>query len=466
MRPRYVEITNVGAARQVSFELSPGLAELIGANKAGKSWALKAFIALLSGIRGLDKKPLTRGEEEGRIFADLGDITLERTINEGNQATWGGQVRVVAKDGKKRGQDFLDTLVGPFSFDPLAFSRMKPADQVAALQSLAPPEVRAAIESVDAKVEAKKLERRDCKRDIDRSPAVPLTPEPVVIDSAKVLSELEELEAFNATQDQADREKEQARKSVEATVLVVIDRQKRVEKLRAQLAEEEAGLAKANTDIEALRATAEGFPAGEPRKPTEKLRFRLAEAGATQEAHAHWEAAQRRLVVLAELSQEANRLDGEVKALEKERVRLAKELEQHLPIPGLAWTAKGVTMGGIAWESLSTAEGVVASVKIGMASNPLFHCIAIREGGLLDQVSFDALAAFVEEENAKATARGDEGWSIIMETARGAHEGPHQVILIEEGRTAAPAVPPEVQAHIDADRKPEADRVIDPWTEE
>jgi hypothetical protein len=455
-----VAVVNWKRAVDVGFELHSHAVELVGPNESGKSSTLDAIVAALAGARHVDPKPLTTGTESGWVTLDLGDLIIERSLTEKSAPT-GGTLKVHVKGGgRKVGQRELDALWGDFSFDPLAFSRMRPADQVGALQDLAGQAFVNELSRIDEVIEAAKISRRDAKRDLDRAGTVPNEPEPAVIDSAQALAELEALQARNAEQDKADRARAQALLAVDQEEAKVRACQDRVDELRARLKVAEGELAAAFDRRNQLHVAALTLPTGEPRKPTAALAARVAEAGATQEAHAHWQAAQKRLKALTELVALVAKLEGEVKALEGQRAEHAKTLGAKLPVPGIAWTKAGVTVGGLPWDQLSSGERLVLSTRIGMATHPELRLMLIRDGSLLDETHFAALSKLAEEED----------FDLLLETVGRPHEGEHQVIEIREGRTtdrlAAPAVPPEVQAHIDADREPVADRVVDPWSED
>src|SRR5580692_2187934 len=96
-----------------------------GANGSGKTSLLDAIEVCLRGTRNVPSKPVRKGASKAIIEIDLGEWIVRRTFTEGGSKN--GFLTVEPKDGMSRlqgPQEFLNKLVGPNSFDPLAFIRM------------------------------------------------------------------------------------------------------------------------------------------------------------------------------------------------------------------------------------------------------------------------------------------------------------------------------------------------------
>lgn len=129
-----LQVENVKRIKAV--DISPpasGTLVIGGANGAGKSSVLDAIMYALGGGRGIPDQPLRVGEKQGFVKVDLGDLIVDRRFTEK-----GTTLVITSKDGYEAPtpQKILDDLFSRFTFDPLAFSRDKPKDQLAVLRSL------------------------------------------------------------------------------------------------------------------------------------------------------------------------------------------------------------------------------------------------------------------------------------------------------------------------------------------
>lgn len=123
--------------RLSAIEITPDGQPLVtvgGMNGAGKSSVLDAIQYACAGKAAMPEAPIRAGADRATILMRTQDYVIERRITPG-----GSTVTVRASDGSplKSPQAVLDSLCADIAFDPLAFLRMKPKDQVAALAGLA-----------------------------------------------------------------------------------------------------------------------------------------------------------------------------------------------------------------------------------------------------------------------------------------------------------------------------------------
>src|SRR3990172_5708739 len=127
--------TNVLRLKAVFIEPGPdNVVTISGANGAGKTSVLRSIEMAFAGGKSIPPEPIRRGERKAQIIAKLDSgLVVERTFS-GDRT----ELVVRAPDGARYGspQKVLDDLVGELAFDPLEFSRMKPADQVTTLRKL------------------------------------------------------------------------------------------------------------------------------------------------------------------------------------------------------------------------------------------------------------------------------------------------------------------------------------------
>jgi hypothetical protein len=124
-----------------AIEITPGdrpIVKLTGKNKQGKTSVIDAVWMALSGKSSIPSKPIKEGKEDAEIFLDMGEfIVIRRFTGKGEY------LQVQSKDGFKapRPQEFLSSKLGSRAENPLRFMRLKPDEQVKALQSMVKIEV-------------------------------------------------------------------------------------------------------------------------------------------------------------------------------------------------------------------------------------------------------------------------------------------------------------------------------------
>lgn len=128
------EAENVKKLKAVQITPDGNVIVIGGKNGAGKSSVLDAILYAIGGKENICGTPLRQGEKKGKIRVELEDLTIVRTFTEEG----GGSLTVMNKEGAKFGspQAMLDKLIGRFTFDPLAFTRLDPGKQLELLKGL------------------------------------------------------------------------------------------------------------------------------------------------------------------------------------------------------------------------------------------------------------------------------------------------------------------------------------------
>ncbi|MFA5354576.1 MAG: AAA family ATPase, partial [Thermodesulfovibrionales bacterium] len=111
--------------RLKAVDIRPGddpLVKITGKNMAGKTSILDVILAGLKGGKAIPGTPIRKGEDKGGLLLDLGDYEVIR-----NFTPKGNYLKVYSKpDGIKvdSPQDFLNSIIGSISFDPMEFVLM------------------------------------------------------------------------------------------------------------------------------------------------------------------------------------------------------------------------------------------------------------------------------------------------------------------------------------------------------
>lgn len=408
----------VNVKRLVDVEMVPGDASLVvvaGNNGQGKTSVLDSIWMALGGASAVPERPIRDGEESAEVTLDLGDWIVTRRWTRNGP----GELTVRNKDGdsKSRPQSFLDGLVGSLSFDPLAFSRMKPAEQAETLRKL----VGLDTSEIDAKREAIYEERREANRDL-KSLEARLSAMPAVEAPDEVVSVAGLTETLRAAMEHNAKREE---------LLHAADRAKRdrdnqlgvIERLREQLKDAERKLDDLQDIMDDAVTAAEDAPApieiGEiqeqianAEKTNERVRAKRTRAGLSAQVEA--------------ARKESERLSAELAQVEADKAAMLAAAQ--FPVDGLSIDGDTITYQGIPFAQASASEQLRVSLAMGITMNPKLRVMLIRDGSLLDAQSLQV----VDE---MATSAGVQVWLERVGT-----DGP-TTYVIEEGRIKAPVDP-------------------------
>ena len=425
-----LEVENV--KRISAVKIAPDGHVIIGGrNRAGKSSVLDAIEYALGGKGAIPGKPIRDGSKNASITLELGgkkSIRVTREFKEDGKTT----LKVVGTDDGRpfpSPQKMLDELYGSLTFDPVAFSRMKPKDQAEALRSAAGVD----LTEIDAEILGYVERRKDVNRDLKRLEAqadgftdseVP-TAEVDIRRLAARRTEL--LEAKNRRAEVTQRIGVAADKS-EAC-------KRELESIRSALNDAELRLRYAE------QAEKDGIKELEAHRLADSIDGDIAtttlEIEAATMANAAYEAAATQRAVrkeLATVTKQAAEADAAVTKARETKAGMLADL--NIPVDGLSLTDAGVEINGVPFEQCSQSEQLDLSTAIGMAANPELKVMLIRDGAYLDEDSLAELCAKAEE----------AGYQFWIERVG---EDEHATVIIEDGTVAeAVSIDDEIGAAI------------------
>lgn len=396
---------------EVAFPAEGGVVAIMGENEAGKTSLLDAIETTISG-RKMPKavKPVHDGADSSRIVATFDDIVVTRTF----KADGATAIKVAAADGRRidRAEELLNRLYSHVALDPLAFSRLSDAEQVATLLPMIgfdPAPLDAARQEAYDLRTVKNREVAALQARLDAYPAAyPGLPDDE-ISATDLAAELEKALDHN-----------QNRRVQESTIRGLATSSEGADNLvevkRRELAEAEAAAVKAH---EVLEAAAQAFAKIDPEVDVEPLRAKIAAASETNDRIRDRRDRTRVASELAEAKQAAADLTARVEkaAADKEAALAAARM----PVPGLSIDDEGVlTLNGIPFSQASTGVKIRTGTAVAMALNPDLRLIIIRDASLLD-----AGNRAVIDELAKAN-----GFLVLMEIA---DESSPVGVVIEDG---------------------------------
>jgi hypothetical protein len=412
MRIVSLQAENFKRLRAVRIEPDGRLALITGKNAQGKSSVLDAIQAALGGKDAVPTKPVRDGAESARVVVDLGDLIVTRKFSGGRTS-----LVVESRDGLKHPspQSVLDAVVGPLSFDPLAFSRQTSKQQAQTLRELVPGLDTTAL---DNERKAAFDKRTDVNRDVKalqaQLEAMPIVNAPdeeaSIADLARQHRAASEKAAAHARAQQKQAEHERA---VEAATAALAEAERAVKTCRERLAAAE----KLRDDHRAVVVSAQ-TPAGE----LDAIAARMEQAEKVNEAVRAKKARVAKAADLAKREEAAAALTAKIKDVDERKA--AALAAAKLPVAGLAVDGDAVTLNGVPFEQASSAEQLRAGLAIGAALNPTLRVVLVRDGSLLDEASLRLVAEWAEANRMQ----------VIMERVA---DGTTSGVVIEDGEVVS-----------------------------
>jgi predicted ATP-dependent endonuclease of OLD family len=426
-----LHISNFLKLRDV--ELNPSKTNVIvGKNKQGKTSILKAIQAAFEGK--LDSSAIRIGADKAEITIELDEMIIKRTVTPRTTS-----LDISNEQGMKypAPQKVLDGLIGTFSFNPVAFFEMKPAEQKQYLleavqmkltpEELAPylmpgemlPELDYSKHALEVVADARKIY-------YDRRTAA----------NAEVSKKRKTLDELRGSIPQGFNPRDVSEEHI-ASLRAAIEKDKvEREKEKAAL-KEYADLAKDVEDIEEqIRVLTEKRDQKTARMAELKeMKWDTSDdttIAAAEESLRNLESQREILFTVKradEVEKELSTAVGEQEKLDAVVKRLTKDVPQaliqkaSLPVEGLAVTEDGITINGVALENLSGAEQLKFALAVVRELNKEFRIICIDGIERLDSETFETFLKEVESDD----------YQYFVSRVDGAEAEKKGYILVEDG---------------------------------
>jgi hypothetical protein len=403
---RIIRFSAQNFARLNAIEIEPtpdgSIVALRGKNTQGKSSVLKGIWAAFVGRAVAPPRAIRDGTDEARLRVDVGtadhtDLIIERTIKRDKHGgeTWGLKVTQGAGSVARKPQELIDASLAALAFDPLAFARAAPKEQLAQLKALIPGIDFAAIEAKRADTyNERTIANRDAKAAAARASGVVLPPglEPDPIYTTEILVKLDEAAAFNANRARLIAH--------HAAILRERDRHRENAALLRSQADNAAASADELDERIALVEIPEAVDTAQFTTKIATAQLIDATRRKFEQRRIHERDAEQAKALSALLTDAIEALDTTV----HNAIAAAK-----LPA-GLTLTTDGVFMRGLPFEQASDSEKVIASAGVCMALSPDLRVMLIDRAESLDKSSMAALARLAESHDYQIwTAEVDDG---------------------------------------------------------
>lgn len=388
---KIVELRVSNFARLTALAIRPdgAMVPITGANSEGKTSVLRSIWSALKGRAAAPPRPIHEGAEEAVIKLDLGELKITRKFRRDQSGEITTDLTVIDNEGGKvsrKPQALLDALLADLSFDPLAFSKMKPEDQYIRLRSLVPDvDFEKITKQRQAHYDNRTIANRDAKEETTIASKITL-PAGSMPEAVDVVSLVAEMTAANKKNSERDR------------LLASIDGRKvRLERIREEL--EEAYRRVDSLTMEIV-ATGADIPEMESNLPAHvdvtSIQEKMASAQRVDAVRRLFQSRQDHEQKAADAEELSGMLTQSIAALDKGVIDAIAKAK----LPGglsLDPAEKVVMLGGLPFASAGTAERIVASAKVAMALSPELRVMLIDEGSELDRAHMAALATVAEE---------------------------------------------------------------------
>lgn len=379
MRIIELRAENVKRLTAVSIRPDGNLVQITGRNGQGKTSVLDSIWFALTSARNIQRMPIRDGAERAVIRLDLGELKVTRTFNRQEDDSYTTALKVEGADGTRFSSpaDVLAALAGELSYDPLAFTRDKPADQFDTLRGFVTGydfDSAAAADKLDYDARTTANRRAKELRAQAEGITLPAGKIPKRVDTVALEAKLAEAAGTND--------------ALSARRANRIAAEQRLQDTKDEIAR----LTAVRDDLQAKLDAAEPLP--EP-IDTAAVREQLV---AGREANTIVDYADRR-----------ERLEADARGFEDESARLTAAMDKReeakqaaiaaasMPVKGLGFGDGFVTLNGVPFDQASDAEQLRASIAIAAALNPRLRIVRVRDGSLLDDVAMKELAAFADE---------------------------------------------------------------------
>lgn len=374
-----MKITRLEASnfmRLVAVEITPegNIIQITGPNGAGKSCLLDAIVAVLGGGHNQVEKPIRDGESKAKVVLETETFIGTRKFAAGKSTL---TLKHKGTAPPMSPQQFLKSITGPISFDPLAFSTMNAKDQRQTLLTLLGLDLNVHDAKINGLREERKVMLANKKRADGDLELLTLTPglpsaEVSVAQLSQLLTDGVKVNNRATAIDSAFGVKKQ----------LVAENQGRIDGLQAQIETllEECGALEAEAgqiDLVDTAAIQQQIDTAETtnQKIRANLAYHKADAG-------------------------VDRLVEEVKdkydAIQDAEAAKANAIGQaEMPVPGLGVDEVCVTFDGIPMAQVNHAKRVEVSLSVAIAMNPELTVMLINGNGL-DTDTLKTIAAKVE----------------------------------------------------------------------
>jgi len=377
---KIIQLKSENFKRLKAIEITPRSNTVIvsGKNGQGKTSILDSIFVALAGKQTDLVKPIRDGEAKADIMLETEKYFIHRIFKQGST-----KLEVTSKDGEivSRPQDFLDSIIGKLSFDPLEFQNLKEKVQRDMLLKLANIDLE--------KLNKKRKDLYDERHDVGvlrDGMSIPMFDEIAQAEALVKKGKFDTVDMMNQIQEAQQQRSDflTARRQVDQNS----KRWNEIQKQIIELQRESEILATATEDLLKIQDTSFDLTTAQ---------LQISSAGdhnsAVDAANAILTTVARRKRLDAQYDEYTAKIES-LDAEKQSKLETAK-----FPIDGLSVSDDGVLYNKIPFFQLSSAEKLKVSMAIAMAANPELRVIRILDGSLLDEDNMKVISQMAGEKD-------------------------------------------------------------------
>jgi len=373
---------NIKRLKVVEITPASAVVTIAGPNANGKSSILDSIFYAIAGTKNIPSQPIRHGEDHAVIKLDLGEVKITRRFTAS-----GSSLVVEAASGARfpSPQKLLDDLVNGLSFDPLAFTRDSPKQQLETLKKLVKLDVD--VDALDGLNQNDFERRTEINREVKRLEAqIAAIPQPEIaigatwVDESDLLAGMERASTHNM--------------KVEREIASRVEMVRRIALDRAQAAELRERADKLDLAANEAEELYNSFPPVMERIDAASLRQQIEQV---RETNAQLKQKESRDHLVGQLAAIVKQVEDLTLAM-SDRARLKEQAiaNAEMPVKGLAFGDGEVLFQGVPFAQASSAEQLMVSTVLAMALNPRLRIIRISDGSLLDESNLTLLRKLAE----------------------------------------------------------------------
>lgn len=419
------EVRNFKGITLAQGQFTGNVVSISGDNGSGKSSLIDALCFAIGGLSVSEGELIKTGTDEAVVIAYTNTgLKITRTVKAGRR-----QSLKIEQDGKKKDtpgetpQKFLDRLMGDLSYDPLEFANMRPLQRKERFLKLIGVDLKPLEEEYEKAYSERAYINRQLKEEKAALTRLPVPDEGLLIEKISVAGigrELSEKTADNQEKLKIKGICDELGKEANKESSRILRIKEEIIQLQNEMFESENSLASIDEGIGEAKAKF-------GKMPHYDLSVIEAQIYQAEESNREIEKAwgQKRAIdesrtKIDTLSQNSDSETAKLEGIEKRKSLAIQNAE--LPVKGLGFDSKDVTMDGRPLSNECSSRIVNLSALIGIKSHPNpdgLKMMFIREGDKLDSKRWEILS--------KIAAKF--GWRIVVESIN-----PHgEAVLIEDG---------------------------------
>ncbi|MGD2065677.1 MAG: AAA family ATPase [Candidatus Bathyarchaeota archaeon] len=388
---KIVKLTAENYKRLSAVEITPegNLVLITGKNEVGKSSVLDAITAALCGGRNLPKEPIKQGEHRASIVVDMGDYTVTRKFF-GERTTLKVEQKGELTSKISRPQEFLDSIVGNISFDPLAFSKMQESEQRKLIMGFVGLDLR----DLDKKIEEIKARRSEIRKEKDIAETFAMTieytpdmpNEEIKLDD--LFAEKKSIEEFNTKANESNSHRTLLIQNYNNIANNAKETAAEIQRLTEKLKNQQIQCTEIKEELDRTPVTS--------LKNINEIESKIVSIGATNEKIKNNRDKKNYQKQVDTLAEEYSSLGQSIKDIEFEKAK--RMTDAKMPIAGLTIAEDGLRFNNIPLSQVNDANKIKISVAIGMAMNPKLKVLRVN-GNDLDTANLKALGEMVADKD-------------------------------------------------------------------